>query len=181
MKTSTLVLLAALAMGAVTTVALTTPTMAAAACSTCGGGGGAGGGGAGGGGAGGGGGGGGGAPGNPENPGDDGKSSEDDVPAPGEFFTSMKDQVCGEKLGQLRRVTEDAIMGVDAADPIEVIEVCRKRPLASSSTNADGLRAALGANPVIEGELDQEGFEPEEVVGVIVNNGAVVLYVHHKA
>lgn len=176
MKTSTLVLLAALTLGAVTSVAMATPAMAAATCPTCGGGGGGSGGTPeipGGGGGGGGGSDGGGS--------DDGGSSDDDTPAPGEFFASLKDQVCGAKLGLLRPVTKDAIMGVGAADPIEVVEVCRKRPLATDSTNADGLHAALGANPAIDGELDQNGFEPEDVVGVIVNKGAVVLYVHPKA
>jgi hypothetical protein len=178
MKTSMIVLLAALSLGVAGAAAVATPVMAAAVCTTCSGGGG-------------------GAPadpGNPGNPGDPGQPGGeggndggndggpgDDTPTPGESFASLKDVVCGEKLGQLRPVTEDAITDVGPANPIEVVEICRKRPLADVNTNVDGLHAALGANPVIDGELGHSGFEPEDVVGLILNDGAVVLYVHPRA
>lgn len=196
-KTSILVLLAALAMGTVTTVSFTASAQAAATTPGGGGGGtptipGGGNGGGGNGGGGGGGNGGGGTPvvpEIPENPGGGNGStpSDDDLPTQGEFgnpgeggIASILAQPCGDKLGGLRMVRQSDIAAVAADSMIQIVPICRNRPLSDTQNNVEGLYSAIDANAVLRGELGQSGFGSNEVVGVIVNGQSVVLYVHRK-
>jgi hypothetical protein len=85
---------------------------------------------------------------------------------------------CGDKLGLLRRVTPDQIAGVGSDSLVDVVPVCRSKALAAEQEEVAQLRPVIGQNQVLDHELGKKGFDPENVVGVIVNGAQVVLYVH---
>jgi hypothetical protein len=85
---------------------------------------------------------------------------------------------CGDKLGYLRDVTVAQIEAVGPDDVIDVVPVCRNKTLADEQDEVAELRPAIGLNPVTDAGLQKEGFNPEDVVGVIVDNKSVTFYVH---
>lgn len=87
---------------------------------------------------------------------------------------------CGDKLGMLRRVTESQVASVGNEDLVDVVPVCRSKSLAAEQEDVAQLRPAIGQNEVLDSELGRKGFNPEDVVGVIVNDSQVVLYVHPR-
>lgn len=85
---------------------------------------------------------------------------------------------CGAKLGALRGVTVSQIRGVDSDDVVDIIAVCRSKPLATEQDDVASLRPAIEGNDTLKGELRGDGYDASHVVGVIVNGSAVTLYVH---
>jgi len=85
---------------------------------------------------------------------------------------------CGDKLGYLRRVTPNQVESVGTDDLVDIVPICRERGLTSEQEDVAQLRPVIGQNPVLDTELDQEGYNPEDVVGVIVEGTLVTLYVH---
>jgi hypothetical protein len=75
-------------------------------------------------------------------------------------------------------VTPGQVEGVGTDDLIDIVPICRDRGLVSEQDDVAQLRPVIGQNPVLDGELDQNGYNPEDVVGVIVDGQAVTLYVH---
>lgn len=85
---------------------------------------------------------------------------------------------CGEKLGGLRDVTVSQIRGVEAGDVVDIIPVCRSKSLAAEQDSVAELRPEIDQNATLHGELRGDGYNANDVVGVIVNGQAVTLYVH---
>lgn len=75
-------------------------------------------------------------------------------------------------------MTVAQIEDVGSDDLVDIIPVCRFKTLADEQESVAILRPAIGLNDVLDTELDQEGYNPENVVGVIVNGRQVILYVH---
>lgn len=101
-----------------------------------------------------------------------------DKPGAGKPQQQASADQCGEKLGYLRDVTASQIESVGSDDIVDIIPVCRAKPLATEQEDVAELRPAIAANLVLDQELNSEGFNPEDVVGVIVDGRKVVLYVH---
>lgn len=87
---------------------------------------------------------------------------------------------CGEKLGSLRDVTVEQIQQVAPTDVVDIIQVCRAKTLGNEQESVAGLRPEIDANDKLHGELRGDGFNANDVVGVIVNGKAVTLYVHRS-
>jgi hypothetical protein len=85
---------------------------------------------------------------------------------------------CGEKLGGLRDVTVSQIRGVESDDVVDIIPVCRSKSLAAEQDSVAELRPEINENATLNGELRGDGYNANDVVGVIVNGKAVTLYVH---
>jgi hypothetical protein len=102
------------------------------------------------------------------------------IPDPGKPGTSTQFALdgCGEKLGALRDVTASQIRGVDADDVVDIIAVCRAKSLATEQDDVAQLRPEIDQNEVLHSELGGDGYNAHDVVGVVVNGKAVILYVH---
>jgi len=85
---------------------------------------------------------------------------------------------CGEDLGSLRRVRASAIRGVGYGDSVDVIPICTGGSLEAEQSGVQQLHAPIGQNETLVAALQSNGFAPSNVVGVVVNDELVILYVH---
>ena len=75
-------------------------------------------------------------------------------------------------------MTPNQIEGVGTDDLVDIVPVCYSKSLSSEQDDVAQLRPVIGQNAVLDTELGQEGYNPEDVVGVIVDGVQVTLYVH---
>jgi hypothetical protein len=102
----------------------------------------------------------------------------DSAEIPGKDPETFAADGCGSKLGLLREVTAAEVLAVDRNDLVDIIPVCLEKALAGAQEEVATLRPAIDQNEVLDRKLGREGFEPQHVVGVVVEGRHVVLYVH---
>lgn len=118
-------------------------------------------------------------PGNPDNPGD-----PKDPGVPANLLLSY--QLCGDKLGQLHKVTVGQVQSVDSSDYVKVVPLCDNRGKSLSQAdvalidrgNVEGLIVAIAQNDAMTTELGQARYEANDVIGIAVHGPSAVLYVH---
>ena len=118
-------------------------------------------------------------PGNPDNPGD---PKNPGVPA----NLVLSYQLCGDKLGQLHKVTVGQVQSVDSSDYVKVVPLCDNRGKSLSQAdvalidrgNVEGLIVAIAQNDAMTTELGQARYEANDVIGIAVHGPSAVLYVH---
>ena len=123
-------------------------------------------------------------PGNPDNPGDPKDPGVPGLPS----NLALSYQVCGDKLGQLHKVTVGQVQSVDSSDYVKVVPLCdnRGRSLSQADValidrgNVEGLVVAIADNEAMTAELQQARYQANDVIGIAVHGPAAVLYVHKR-
>ena len=136
------------------------------------------------------------SPGDPFYPGDTTQSSNDD-PTDGEEPKFLKPQKkkpvvdatvtgsvggsgsdCGSDLGSLRKVTASAVRSVGYGDNIDIIPLCVGKSVANTQFRVEQLRSPIAQNESLVSALRKKGYDSSQVVGVVIADELVVLYVH---
>jgi hypothetical protein len=92
---------------------------------------------------------------------------------------------CGQKLGNLRRVTVSQVRRIDDSDHVHLVPICDNlnRSLTEQEMsflargNVQGLLRPIGQNATLEAALADGGYRADDVIGVVLNPRAVTLYV----
>ena len=95
---------------------------------------------------------------------------------------------CGDKLGQLRRVTSRQVGRIDETDIVHLVPLCDTvgHTLTETETqylargNISGLLTTIGNNPVLMAELTDGGYKANDVLGIALGPNAAILYVHKQ-
>jgi ABC-type proline/glycine betaine transport system permease subunit len=120
----------------------------------------------------------------PDKPGDPGNPG---VPGnPDKLGLAYK--VCGDKLAQLRKVTVGEVKSITASFAVKIVPVCENRAKALADVearfvergNVAGLTTSIAGNHVLVSELADSRYQANDVIGIIVNGPAAVLYVHKQ-
>ena len=85
---------------------------------------------------------------------------------------------CGSDLGSLRKVTASAVRSVGLGDNIDIIPLCVGRSVSSTQFRVEQLRAPISQNDTLTAALRMKGYDSSQVVGVVIADDLVVLYVH---
>ena len=117
-------------------------------------------------------------PGDPGNPGNPGSPDK----------LGLAYQVCGDKLSQLRKVTTGEVKSITLSADVKIVPVCenRAKSLSDAETkflergNVAGLTDAIARNPVLVSQLADSRYQTNDVIGIVVNGPAAVLYVHKQ-
>ena len=132
----------------------------------------------------------------PGNPGDPGgctalcspdKPGDPGIPGNPDKF-GLAYQVCGDKLAQLRKVTVGEVKSVTDSAAVKIVPVCENRAKSLSDAeikfvergNVAGLTTAIAGNQILVGELADSRYQANDVIGIVVNGPAAVLYVHKQ-
>jgi hypothetical protein len=107
-----------------------------------------------------------------------GPDDEPEVPDLGKPSDEAALDLCGDKLGFLRDVTVSQVESVGTDDLVDIVPVCKTKTLATEQEDVAELRPVIGENIKLDSELDADGYNAEDVVGVIVDGQNVILYVH---
>jgi hypothetical protein len=94
-------------------------------------------------------------------------------------------QACGQKLGNLRRVTVSQVRRIDNGDSVHLVPICDTvhRSLTEEEMsflargNVQGLIKPIGQNDTLEAALDDGGYRADNVIGIVLDPQAVTLYV----
>jgi hypothetical protein len=94
-------------------------------------------------------------------------------------------QACGQKLGNLRRVTVSQVRRIDDNDKVHLVPICDTvhRSLTEEEMsflargNVQGLIKPIGDNDTLEAALDDGGYRAGDVIGIALDPGMVTLYV----
>ena len=95
---------------------------------------------------------------------------------------------CGDKLGQLRRITSRQVGRIDETDVVHLVPLCDSvgHTLTETETqylargNVGGLLTTIDRNPVLMAELTDGGYKANDVLGIALGPNAAVLYVHKQ-
>ena len=117
-------------------------------------------------------------PGDPGNPGVPGNPDK----------LALAYQVCGDKLSQLRKVTTGEVKSITISADVKIVPVCENRAKSLSEAeikfvergNVAGLTPAIAGNQVLVSELADSRYQANDVIGIVVNGPAAVLYVHKQ-
>ena len=120
----------------------------------------------------------------PDKPGDPGDPG---VPGNPDKF-GLAYQVCGDKLAQLRKVTVGEVKSITDSAAVKIVPVCenRAKSLSEAETkfvergNVAGLTTAIAGNQILVSELADSRYQANDVIGIVVNGPAAVLYVHKQ-
>jgi hypothetical protein len=94
-------------------------------------------------------------------------------------------KACGEKLGNLRRVTVAQVQRIDDNDKIHLVPMCDNvhRSLTEVETtylargNVQGLILPISQNGTLMAALDDGGYRADNVLGIVRSQDMVILYV----
>ena len=94
-------------------------------------------------------------------------------------------QDCGDKLGNLRRVTIGQVRRIDENDKVHIVPLCDtvNRSLTEQQWNylargnVQGLIPAIDDNDTLMAELEDRGYEANDVLGIALAPDAAILYV----
>jgi len=97
-------------------------------------------------------------------------------------------RACGDQLQHLRRVTVGQVRRVDEQDVVHLVPLCdtvnhtltenQMRYLARG--NVQGLIPSIDHNDTLMAELEDHGYEANDVIGIALAPDAAVLYVSHS-
>ena len=85
--------------------------------------------------------------------------------------------VCASPLNFLSTVRKETVSAIGHGANVAVREICGGVNL-SSFGNAGGLGKTIGANPTLSAALNSYGWSADDVVGIRISGGNVLLYVH---
>jgi hypothetical protein len=85
---------------------------------------------------------------------------------------------CGSDLGNLRKVTASSVRAVGYGDNIDIIPLCVGRSIADTQFRVEQLHAPIAQNETLTSALRMKGYDSSQVVGVVIADQLVVLYVH---
>jgi hypothetical protein len=91
------------------------------------------------------------------------------------------EETCNGALHTLAKVTESTVAAFSNRWAVSVIAVCNNglgHKASIDDAQAVPLRSAIANNPALTEPLGDQGFRVEDIVGVIVSDGAATLYVH---
>ena len=123
---------------------------------------------------------------NPGNPGNNNCTAL--CPPPVSLASEVNYHACGDKLGQLRRVTGRQVGRIDETDTVHLVPLCDSvgHTLTETQTqylargNVSGLLAVIGNNPVLMAELTDGGYKANDVLGIALGPSAAILYIHKQ-
>ena len=122
----------------------------------------------------------------PSEPGaDSGKVGGGDLPPlTEEQHLSQIEQTCNAALAHLTKIPASMVSGFAADNGVSVIGVCDSglgHKVAIDASQALPLQAAIAANPALIDALRARGYSADDVVGVVIIDGAATLYAHKSA
>jgi hypothetical protein len=123
-------------------------------------------------------------PGTPGDPGSSGGDGGDIPPPPPEQQLAKIEDTCNAALAQLVRIPEKLVVAFDNAAGVDIAPVCNSglgHQAKLDASQALPLIDAIKNNPVLTAALKGRGFNAEDVVGVVLIDGAATLYVHKGA
>ena len=130
-------------------------------------------------------------PGNPNDPGDPGGpgggpggpggggNGGDLPPLSDDEKIAQLEQTCNAAIGTLIKLPASMIEEFQGS--VKVVPVCNSglgHKVAIDNSQAAPLMGAIAGNDLLSGPLGHDGFKPSDVVGVVLVNGEVILYVH---
>jgi len=97
-------------------------------------------------------------------------------------------QDCGDKLGNLRRVTVGQVRRIDENDKVHLVPLCDtvNRSLTEQQRNylargnVQGLILTISHNDTLMAELENNGYEANDVIGIALAPNAAILYVSRR-
>ena len=97
-------------------------------------------------------------------------------------------QSCGDQLGSLKRVTVGQIRRIGSDEGVHLVPLCDvvHRTLTEQQMtylargNVQGLIPAIDANDTLMGELEDSGYEANDVIGVSLAPDSATLYVSRR-
>jgi len=117
--------------------------------------------------------------GNPNNP---GGTDEGDQPSmTSEEKITQLETTCNGALATLVKIPERMVVAFADQNAVNVIPVCNSglgRAANIDESQALPLQDAISKNPALMAALDAKGFKADDVVGVVLIDGAATLYVH---
>lgn len=89
------------------------------------------------------------------------------------------DDVCGDHLGDLKRVLPAEVAGISDLRRVWVTEYCANHSVLTTDGNAASVRSAIAENDVLVRALRQKGYSPDHVFAVrMMGEDTINLYVH---
>jgi hypothetical protein len=85
--------------------------------------------------------------------------------------------LCAGAVDNLPVVRKQTVAAIGAGTSVSVRSICRGINL-STVGNAGGLGKTIDANPTLRAALATRGWRGDDVVGIRISSGNVVLYVH---
>jgi len=88
---------------------------------------------------------------------------------------------CNGALATLVKIPERMVVAFADQNAVNVIPVCNSglgRAANIDESQALPLQDAISKNPALMAALDAKGFKADDVVGVVLIDGAATLYVH---
>ena len=128
-------------------------------------------------------------PGDPGNPGggpaggSGGNGGDLPTPPPDEQLAQLEEN-CNGALATLVKIPERMVVAYANEAGVSVIPICSSGLGHSAKIDASQampLQTAIGENAALMASLKAKGFTPDDVVGVVLLNGAATLYVHKHA
>jgi len=91
------------------------------------------------------------------------------------------EETCNGALERLAKVSESTVAAFSNRWAVTVIAVCNNglgHQASIDDSQVAPLRSAIAGNPALTEPLNDDKFSVDDVVGVIVSDGAATLYVH---
>ena len=108
-----------------------------------------------------------------------------DLPAlTDEQHISTMEQTCNAALANLTKIPASMVTGFAADNGVSIVGVCNSglgHKVSIDASQALPLQAAIAANPVLSAALRARGYSADDVVGVVIIDGAATLYTHKSA
>mgnify|MGYP001547348173 CR=1 FL=1 len=122
----------------------------------------------------------------PDEPGSgSGKVGGGDLPALTEAQrVALMAQTCNTALQNLTKIPASMVSSFAADNGVSVVGVCDTglgHKAVIDASQALPLQAAIAANPVLIDALRARGYSADDVVGVVIVDGAATLYAHKSA
>ena len=94
--------------------------------------------------------------------------------------------VCNTALGKLRKVTVAQVEAYTEQEGVRVVPLCERTTQLQKLADIDPsqaihLHTAIDANPALTQPLAERNYVADDVVGVVMMDGAAILYVHKGA
>lgn len=97
----------------------------------------------------------------------------------------QKYQICGDQLGSLRRVTVGQIRRIHDGETVQLVPLCdtvnrtltEQRQTYLARGNVQGLIPVIDSNDTLMSQLEDNGYEANDVIGIALARNTAILYV----
>lgn len=113
-----------------------------------------------------------------------GGNDDTDQPQTPEEKLAQIEETCNGALSTLAKVPEKMVISFDNETGVNVVPICNTgvgKQAKIDAAQALPLQTAIANNPALIAALKAKGFTADDVVGVVLLNGAATLYVHKHA